>query len=101
LPTRVVSNRADDRDALYAFAVDQHVGVRDAALALGQLNPLGHHVTNIVITEESETEVVAHSKGLGVNSDGTSGTVTYEDTVVRTPDGWRITCRKVRAAALL
>jgi hypothetical protein len=41
--------------------------------------------------------VTAQSKGIGVNSDGTSGTVIYEDTMVRTAAGWRISRRRVRA----
>jgi hypothetical protein len=68
-----------------------------AARALGELNPVGHHVTNTVITEAPDGGVHALSKGLGVNADGTVGSVTYEDTVVRTPRGWRISHRKIRA----
>lgn len=68
-----------------------------AARALGGLNPVGHHVTNIVLTETAGDRVHARSKGLGVNTDGTVGSVTYEDTVVRTPRGWRISHRTIRA----
>lgn len=71
--------------------------LRQAALALGAGNPVAHHVTNIVLTEVSGTEVRARSKGLGVNTDGTCGSVTYEDTVVMTDTGWRISHRKVEA----
>ncbi|WP_327289257.1 nuclear transport factor 2 family protein [Streptomyces sp. NBC_01198] len=70
---------------------------RDAALALGERNPLGHHVTNIVLTELADGRVRALSKGIGVTTAGASGTVTYDDTVARTPDDWRITHRKVLA----
>ena len=69
----------------------------DAALALGDNNPIAHHVTNIVLTEVSPDEVTARSKGLGVMANGTCGSVTYEDTVVRTSDGWRIRHRTVLA----
>ncbi|MFD5316899.1 nuclear transport factor 2 family protein [Streptomyces sp. NPDC127098] len=71
--------------------------IREAALSMGELNPVGHHVTNIVLTELSADRVLARSKGLGVRSDGTVGSVTYEDTVTRTAAGWRITHRVVRA----
>lgn len=71
--------------------------IRHAALALGAGNPVAHHVTNTVLTEVSDTEVRALSKGLGVNTDGTCGSVTYEDTVVMTTGGWRISHRKVQA----
>ncbi|MFD0853442.1 nuclear transport factor 2 family protein [Actinomadura adrarensis] len=68
-----------------------------AARALGELNPVGHHVTNVVLTPVADDRVHALSKGIGVNADGTTGSVTYEDTVLRTPHGWRISHRKVRA----
>ncbi|PZG12602.1 nuclear transport factor 2 family protein [Nonomuraea aridisoli] len=71
--------------------------VREAALALGEANPVAHHVTNIVLTEAADGRVHAQSKGLGVKSDGTTGSVTYQDTVVRGDDGWRIAHRTVRA----
>ncbi|MDT0322981.1 nuclear transport factor 2 family protein [Streptomyces millisiae] len=71
--------------------------IREAALSMGELNPVAHHVTNIVLTELSADRVLARSKGLGVRSDGTVGSVTYEDTVTRTAAGWRITHRVVRA----
>ncbi|MGP3989782.1 hypothetical protein [Streptomyces sp. 3N207] len=38
---------------------------------------------------------VVRSKGLGIMADGSSGSVSYDDVVVRTSDGWRISCRKV------
>ncbi|MYW63682.1 nuclear transport factor 2 family protein [Streptomyces sp. SID8379] len=71
--------------------------IRDAALALGAGNPVAHHITNVVLTELAEGRVHALSKGIGINADGTSGSVTYEDTVVRGDDGWRIAHRKVGA----
>jgi ketosteroid isomerase-like protein len=69
--------------------------VAGGAVALGDRNPLGHHVTNIVVTEKTDSEAEVRSKGIGVMTDGRSVTVTYEDIVVRTPDGWRIRHRKL------
>ncbi|WP_030616209.1 nuclear transport factor 2 family protein [Streptomyces sclerotialus] len=72
--------------------------IREAALALGEANPVAHHVTNVVLAELPGGDGVhALSKGIGVNADGSCGTVTYEDTVVRVGDGWRISHRKVLA----
>lgn len=71
--------------------------IRDAALALGEANPVAHHVTNIVLSEDADGTVRALSKGLGVMADGSCGSVTYEDTVELGSDGWRITHRVVRA----
>lgn len=70
---------------------------RDAALALGDRNPVGHHVTNVILTEQAPGRVHARSKGIGVMADGTCGSVTYEDVVVRLEQGWRISERTVRA----
>ena len=70
-------------------------GIRAAGLALGDGNPLGHHVTNVMIVSVVDGVVHVRSKGFGVMSDGTVGTVGYEDEIVNTDSGWRIARRKV------
>jgi 3-phenylpropionate/cinnamic acid dioxygenase small subunit len=69
--------------------------IRSATLALADRNPVGHHVTNVVLTEQPDGSVRARSKGIGIYADGTAGSVTYEDEIVRTGDGWRIDARTV------
>ncbi len=69
----------------------------EASLAMGDRNPVAHHVTNIVLTGAGEGRARARSKGIGINADGTCGSVTYEDTVERRAEGWRITHRRVLA----
>ena len=69
--------------------------IRAASLALGDRNPVGHHVTNIVLAEQPDGSIRARSKAIGVYADGTAGTVTYKDTIVRTAAGWRIGTRRV------
>jgi hypothetical protein len=69
--------------------------IREAAWALGGANPVAHHVTNVVVTTSAAGAVLARSKGLGILSDGTCGSVTYDDTLVRTPEGWRIAHRRL------
>jgi ketosteroid isomerase-like protein len=71
--------------------------MREAALALGDANPVGHHVTNIVITGIDDRSARVQSKGIGVKADGTAGSVSYDDIVTRQPDGWKISYRKVTA----
>jgi 3-phenylpropionate/cinnamic acid dioxygenase small subunit len=66
-----------------------------AGWALGDLNPVGHHVTNVVLAEAADGTVQARSKGIGINADGMCGSVTYEDIVVRGDQGWRISQRKI------
>ena len=69
--------------------------LREAALALGDANPVGHHVTNIVITQLDDHSARVRSKGIGINANGTTGSVTYHDLVTRRPNGWKISHRKV------
>ena len=71
--------------------------IRAAALALGDANPVGHHVTNVVITPVDERSARVQSKGIGIKADGTAGSVTYDDVVTRQPGGWKISYRKVTA----
>ncbi|MEV0970958.1 nuclear transport factor 2 family protein [Microtetraspora glauca] len=71
--------------------------IREAALALGNANPVGHHVTNIVITQIDDRSARVQSKGIGIKADGTAGSVVYDDIVARQPDGWKISYRKVTA----
>ncbi|MEO3875876.1 nuclear transport factor 2 family protein [Nonomuraea sp. B12E4] len=73
------------------------VACAEAGRALGDRNPVGHHVTNTVLSEQAAGRVHARSKGIGVTADGTCGSLVYEDTVVRVAQGWRISHRTVRA----
>jgi hypothetical protein len=68
----------------------------DAALELGEGNPVAHHVTNVVISDAGDGSACVQSKGIAVRSDGSVGSVVYADLVERTPDGWRIARRVVR-----
>jgi hypothetical protein len=69
----------------------------EAGRELGELNPVGHHVTNTVLAELADSQVHARSKGIGINADGTCASVTYEDTIVHSDRGWRISHRKILA----
>jgi ketosteroid isomerase-like protein len=81
-----------------AFGGQQLIGPRavaEAGRALGDRNPLGHHVTNIVVLEIAGDRARACSKGLAVMSDGSAGSVVYQDELQRTDQGWRIAVRRV------
>jgi hypothetical protein len=56
---------------------------------------VAHQVTNVMIEEAAGDRVRISSKGLGVMADGSCGSVTYEDVVIRLDAGWRICHRKV------
>lgn len=73
--------------------------LRDLSLASqdDQGQPLGHHVTNIIITGRDGETAKARSKALAVMPDGRSGTAVYEDTLRQGRHGWRISHRKVAA----
>jgi hypothetical protein len=72
------------------------VALVEAAVALGDANPLGHHVTNtLVIGEADDGSVRVRSKGIAIRGDGSAGTVAYEDVVRRTGAGRRIAGRAV------
>jgi SnoaL-like domain len=66
-----------------------------AAQALGAGNPLAHHVGNVIVTFTGDDSAQVLSKGIGVNPDGSVGSVTYEDEAVYTSAGWRIARRRV------
>ncbi|MEU8331778.1 nuclear transport factor 2 family protein [Micromonospora sp. NPDC048839] len=69
--------------------------ITEAGLALGDANPVGHHVTNICVSEDPDGTVRVRSKGIGVSADGSVGSVVYEDVVRREAAGWRIAYRRV------
>ena len=90
-------------DAVYDLE-DYGMGVVAGLPALRRLfeeapgeQPIGHHVTNVMITEHADGAARVRSKGLAVMADGRAAPVVYSDRVVRTPDGWRIAHRKVIA----
>ncbi|MEN3265269.1 TIGR03564 family F420-dependent LLM class oxidoreductase [Pseudonocardia sp.] len=60
--------------------------------------PIGHHVINVVIDERPDGTISVRSTGLSVMADGTAGTCTYDDVVVKTDAGWRIARRRVLPA---
>jgi 3-phenylpropionate/cinnamic acid dioxygenase small subunit len=96
LPALFTEEITYDVSALGGGVLVGLAAVREAALALGGANPVGHHVTNIVLDEAPDGTVRVRSKGLGVMADGSVSSVTYDDTVERGVAGWRITHRVVR-----
>lgn len=58
-------------------------------------HPLGHYMTNVVISEDEDGTVRARSKHLGPRP-GSVTLMTYADVVRRTPEGWRLAERTAR-----
>lgn len=71
--------------------------IRDAGRQLGELNPVAHHVTNVIVTDLDQDRAHVRSKGLAVMTNGTTASATYEDEVVRTKAGWRLAHRTIKA----
>ena len=59
-------------------------------------HPSAHHATNVLTEVIDQDTVRVTSKGLAIESDGRSWSVTYTDLVTRTPAGWRIAQRVVQ-----
>lgn len=70
--------------------------ILDAALELGDGNPLAHHITNLTITNANPTEVTTRCKAIVVLADGRCGTATYIDTLRKDDGRWRISQRIVK-----
>lgn len=67
-----------------------------AAVELGDGNPLGHHVTNIIITGVEADRVQTRCKAVVVLRDGRCGSATYLDTLRYHDGSWRISSRIVQ-----
>jgi hypothetical protein len=57
--------------------------LKAVAMALGEANPVAHHVTNIVVTATAGDLARPVSKGIGISTAGTVGSVTYGHSVQR------------------
>lgn len=86
-----------DLDDFGLGSVHGTAALRAVALATGSANPVGHHVTNVVITQIDDRSARVRAKGIGIKADGSAGSVVYDDIVTRQPDGWKISYRKVSA----
>ena len=62
----------------------------------GYDHPSAHHATNVLTEVLDQDTVRVTSKGLAIESDGWSWSVTYTDLVKRIADGWRIAQRVVQ-----
>jgi 3-phenylpropionate/cinnamic acid dioxygenase small subunit len=56
-------------------------------------HPVAHHVTNVLVTTEPDGTVRMRSKVISLLGGGLCGSGTYDDVVVKTPAGWRISRR--------
>ena len=59
-------------------------------------HPYQHMLVNHVIEDVSPDEVVVRSKALLPTPGGSVADIVYHDTVIRTPDGWRISRKAIK-----
>ncbi|MVZ99548.1 nuclear transport factor 2 family protein [Actinomadura sp. LD22] len=85
-----------DVTALGFDRIEGRAALKQAALDLGDGNPLAHHVTNVVVTGGDGDRAHAVSKAIAVLADGRCGSAAYEDTLVRDGDRWLISHRTIR-----
>jgi len=71
--------------------------IRRAALEVGETNPLGHHVTNLMITKIDGDTATTRCKAIAVMGGGECRSATYVDSLRRDGGRWRISHRTVLA----
>ena len=92
------------------FAADASVTVVDVyptttgiaelrALYARMNHPVAHTSSSVIVVESNGATARLASKWVTVRAEGLAGTGVYEDVVVRTPAGWRISERVARPAA--
>ena len=80
------------------------VGVYPKTTGMGELqtlyarmnHPVAHTSSSVIVVESAGATARLASKWVTVRADGLAGTGVYEDRVVRTPGGWRISERVAR-----
>ncbi|MCW2530276.1 MAG: hypothetical protein JWM76_5136 [Pseudonocardiales bacterium] len=99
----VIDNR-DWAQADEVFTDDVQLGATPAlATGISRLQTLigdapathGHNTTDVILDQRPDGTIRAWSKFYIVRGDGTVGSGDYQDTLVRTDDGWRIAYRDV------
>ena len=91
------------------FAADASVtvvGVYPTATGIDELralyarmnHPVAHTSSSVIVVESNDTTARLASKWVTVRAEGPAGTGVYEDVVVRTPGGWRISERTAKPA---
>lgn len=55
--------------------------------------PLAHHVTNVLVESSNGEEARVRAKAIGIYAKGRAFSGEYDDTLIRTAAGWRISGR--------
>lgn len=89
----------DDASVTVAGVYPKTTGIEELRALYARMNhPVAHTSSSLFVVESSDRTARLASKWVTVRAEGLAGTGVYEDVVVRTPAGWRISERVARPA---
>ena len=90
---------ADDASVTVAGVYPTATGIEDLRALYARMNhPVAHTSSSVIVVGSGSATARLASKWVTIRADGLTGTGVYEDVVVRTPEGWRISERVARPA---
>ena len=90
---------ADDASVTVAGVYPTSTGIEDLRALYARMNhPVAHTSSSVIVVDSGSATARLASKWVTIRADGLTGTGVYEDVVVRTPEGWRISERVARPA---
>ncbi|MEO5839858.1 MAG: nuclear transport factor 2 family protein [Acidimicrobiales bacterium] len=89
----------DDASVTVAGVYPKTTGIEELRALYARMNhPVAHTSSSLFVVESSDRTARLASKWVTVRAEGLAGTGVYEDVVVRTPAGWRISERVAQPA---
>jgi len=90
---------AADASVTVAGVYPTSTGIEDLRALYARMNhPVAHTSSSVIVVDSGSATARLASKWVTIRADGLTGTGVYEDVVVRTPEGWRISERVARPA---
>ena len=90
---------ADDASVTVTGVYPTSTGIEDLRALYARMNhPVAHTSSSVIVVDSGSATARLASKWVTIRADGLTGTGVYEDVVVRTPEGWRISERVARPA---
>ena len=85
---------AEDASVTVAGVYPTSTGIEDLRALYARMNhPVAHTSSSVIVVDSDSATARLASKWVTIRADGLTGTGVYEDVVVRTPEGWRISER--------
>ena len=90
---------ADDASVTVTGVYPTSTGIEDLRALYARMNhPVAHTSSSVIVVDSGSATARLASKWVTIRADGLTGTGVYEDIVVRTAEGWRISERVARPA---